>query len=128
MSTQKYESKFHPEYFDTFDKVSANMTDEEFTMFYDLLQHEISTLEKNPYSNSRECKYGILHEQGFRTMSFHSSLPKFGTGDMRIIFEVDEDTRTNYYFAVGKRINTRPRPEEDIYSISESLLKAKDGK
>lgn len=44
---------------------------------------------------------------------------------MRVIFKIDENTKTNYYFAVGKRINTRPRPLEDIYSKAENLLKAR---
>lgn len=125
MTNQTYESKFHPEYFDTFDHVADKMTNTEFAMFYELFQHVIDTLEKDPYSNSRECQYGILHEKGFRTMTFHSKLPKIHTGDMRVIFKIDENTKTNYYFAVGKRINTRPRPPEDIYSKAESLLKAR---
>ncbi|OAH55029.1 MULTISPECIES: hypothetical protein [Bacillaceae] len=123
MSKQKYESEFHPKFFDTLDDATDHMTEEEFSMFYELFEHERKILEKNPYNNSRECKYGILREKGFRTMTFHSKLPKNGTGDMRIIFEVNEETKIVFYFAVGKRINERPRPADDIYSKAENMLK-----
>lgn len=123
MNKPQYMSEFHPRFFDTLDAVSEHMNDEQFSMFYELFNHELSILEKNPYNNSRECEYGILNEQGFRTMTFHSKLPRIGTGDMRIIFQVDEDNKIIFYFAVGKRINKRPRPAEDIYSKAESMLK-----
>ncbi|MBP3040354.1 hypothetical protein J9303_12755 [Bacillaceae bacterium Marseille-Q3522] len=119
---QNYESKFHPSFFDTFDDAANDMSEKEFSIFYELFQHELRMLEKNPYSNSRECKYGILRELGFRTMTFLSKLPRTGTGDMRIIFEVKEDAKIVNYFAVGKRINKKPRPAEDIYSKAESIL------
>jgi mRNA-degrading endonuclease RelE of RelBE toxin-antitoxin system len=123
MSKRQYESQFNPGFFDTLDAASEHMTEDEFSMFYELFKHELSILEKNPYNNSRECEYGILQDQGFRTMTFHSKLPKIGTGDMRVIFKVDDDAKIVFYFAVGKRINKRPRPAADIYSKAESMLK-----
>lgn len=123
MNKKQYKAKYHPGYFDTEDAETEHMTDEEFEMFFELLNHEKNILEKNPYSNSRECKFGILRDEGFRTMAFHSKLPKVNTGDMRIVFQVNEEEKTIFYFAVGKRINERPRPESDIYSKSEQMLK-----
>jgi len=122
MSQQKYNAEFHPGFFDTLDRVEDRMTEEEFDVFYNLFEHERKTLEKNPYNNSRECVYGILRDNEFRTMTFHSKLPRIGTGDMRIIFKVDEITKTVLYYAIGKRINKRPRPEDDIYSVATSML------
>lgn len=122
MSKRQYESEFHPGFFDTLDAASEHMTEEQFSMFYELFQHQRSILEKNPYNNSRECEYGILNEQGFRTITFHSKVPRTGTGDMRIIFQVDEDDKIIFYFAIGKRINKRPRPADDIYSKAERML------
>lgn len=123
MTNNKYESEFHPGFFDTLDATTEHMTDAEFEMFYQLFKHEQSILEKNPYSNSRECKFGNLRDDGFRTMTFHSKLPKVNTGDMRVIFKIDEDGKIIFYFAVGKRFNKRPRPADDIYSKAEQMLK-----
>ena len=39
---------------------------------------------------------------------------------------VDENTKINFYFAVGIRINKKPRPDRDIYSIVEKWLKEND--
>lgn len=124
MSKKKYESEFHPGFFDTLDDTAKDMTEEQFEVFFELFKHEQKILEKDPYSNSRECEFGILRDEGFRTMTFHSKLPKKNTGDMRVIFKVDEDDKIVFYFAVGKRINTRPRPANDIYSKAERMLKA----
>ncbi|HWL22203.1 MAG TPA: hypothetical protein VNR38_00380 [Ureibacillus sp.] len=124
MSKSKYKTKYHPVFYETLDHLEEQMTEQEFDEFYDQLMHEINkVLAPDPFNNSRECKYGILKELGFRTITFHSKPLKIGTGDMRLIFKVDESNQLNLYFAVGKRFNTRPRPDEDIYSIAEKWLK-----
>lgn len=124
MSKSKYQAKYHPVFYDTLDQLQEQMSEQEFEELFDLLMHEINkTLARDPFSNSRECKFGILSKLGFRTITFHSKKPKIGTGDMRLIFEVDESNQINFYFAVGERINKKPRPDEDIYSIAEKLLK-----
>jgi len=121
MSKKNYDYKFHPHFFDILDETTKHLSDEEFSNFFALFEHELSILNKDPYSNSRNCKYGILHDKEFRTMTFHSQLPRSGTGDMRIIFEIDEESKLVLYWAVGRRINTRPRSKEDIYSKAEAM-------
>ena len=124
MNKAKYKNKFHPFFYDTLDIIQEQMTEQQFDEFYDLLMHEINkVLAQDPFNNSRKCKFGILSELGFRTITFHSRIPKLGTGDMRLIFEVDECAKTNFYYAVGIRINKKPRPDRDIYSIVEKWLK-----
>ena len=122
MGRPGYRAKYHPGFFDTLDKAAEGMTDKEFTLFWELFNHEVNNLSKNPYRLSRECKYGNLKEAGNRTISFHSKLPRIGTGDLRIIFKIDEDSRINYYLAIGKRINDRPRPADDLYSIATDIV------
>lgn len=117
-----YRAKFHPLYFKCLDDIEEKMTESDFEEFFNLLNHEINVLMKNPYSNSRPCKFGILKELGFRTITFHSRKPRIGRGDMRLIFKVNDDKKITFYFAVGKRINLRPRPKNDIYSIVEDWL------
>ena len=128
MSKGKYKNKFHPLFYGTLDKIQEQMSEQEFDEFYDLLMHEINkVLAQDPLNNSRKCKFGILSELGFRTITFHSKIPKIGTGDMRLIFEVDDSNKIIYFFAVlGIRINERPRPDTDIYSIAEKWLKEND--
>jgi len=126
MNQKQYDYQFHPNFFDTLDDATEHMTEEEFSMFFELFQHELSILHKNPYNNSRKCKCGILREKGFHTMTFHSKLPRSGTGDMRIIFEIVGESKLIFCFAIGKRINTRPRPKDDIYSKTEPMLKDRE--
>lgn len=120
-----YENRFHPQFFNSLDDISSHMNDVDFSIFYELFQHELDVLKKDPYTNSRECKYEILREKGLRTMTFHSKLPRVGTGNMRIIFKIEETSKLILFYAVGMRINTKPRPEDDIYSKVESLINSK---
>lgn len=105
----KYQAKYHTLFFTNLDEIEKQKTKDEFEEFFSLLNQLIDILLNNPYSNSQPCKFGILKELGFRTITFHSSLPKIGRGDMRLIFKVDDNKKITFYFAVGKHILRRAR-------------------
>lgn len=105
MSKSKYQVKYHPVFYDTLDKLQEQMSEQEFDEFYDLLMHEINkTLAQDPFNNSRECKFGILSDIGFRTITFQSKKRKLELVICALFLKLMKVTKSTFILLLEKEL------------------------
>ncbi|MDG5473913.1 hypothetical protein P6709_19485 [Jeotgalibacillus sp. ET6] len=95
-------------------------------LFEKELQVEFEKLDEDWKEHSKEITFGPLSPYGYRKRYMHSiPLPHKQKrkwpdlrSDFRIVFNVNEEKKEIFYFAIGKRIKkVDPRDPDDIWTL-----------
>ncbi|MED2737084.1 hypothetical protein [Bacillus toyonensis] len=104
---------FHPE-FESDLAILEEKLGNQFDVFMERLQKEITLLHKYPVENTAKLKKPPLSLYDYRKVRFHSSDPR-ATSNMRLIYRYIKDTDTLQFLAVGFRWDS----PKDVYEVAD---------
>jgi mRNA-degrading endonuclease RelE of RelBE toxin-antitoxin system len=97
-----------------------------FNECWSMIENELRRIQKSPEKMGKKCEYEPLSSEGFRKTKFFSKKSSQHSSekpDLRIIYHYDQTKNEVKVLTIGFRINKKPRPKDDPYSVASNRPK-----